>query len=518
MAAVQGVPVGLDRFVPRLASQWDAATPGSAWQALDASLCLVDISGFTSLSERLVRWGRLGTEELTDVLNRSFGSMLDLAYARGGGLLKFGGDGLLLLFEGAQHPHRACAAAVEMRTALRDAARISTSVGAVGLRMAVGVHSGEVHVFRVGTSHLELVVTGPAATITTAMEDVAGPGEIVISSTTRARLPEKAAMTAKERGWLLRWRRPPFVETLPAVQRDPDPAVVTRSVPRALRDHLAGGAVEAEHRVASIGFVRFSGVDSLMAERGPDVVADALHEVVCAVQEAVDAEGVTFLASDVDADGGKVIIVAGVPTWQEDDEGRLLRAARRIADTRPRLPLQIGLNHGHVFSGEIGTARRSTFTVMGDTVNVAARLAAAAPPSRIYATSSILERSRTLFATATLEPLAVKGKSSPLRVLVVGAEAGSRSGRDRDELPFVGRKTEFGVIESHLEMLSSGRGGAMVLVGDTGSGKSRLVNESLVGRGINVFVVRGEPYGTTMPYRALRDPVRDTRRRRARRA
>jgi class 3 adenylate cyclase len=173
------------------------------------------------------------------------------------------------------------------------------------------------------------------------------------------------------------------------------------------------------------------------------------------VQEAVDAEGVTFLATDLDADGGKVIIVAGVPTWQEDDEGRLLRAARRIADARPRLPVQIGLNRGHVFAGEIGTAFRSTFTVMGDTVNVAARLAAATPVGRIYATSSILETSRTLFATATLEPLRVKGKTSPLRALAVGVETGSRSGGDRHELPFVGRKEELGVLEGHLDALSA---------------------------------------------------------------
>ena len=113
MAEVQSVASGLERFVPQLASEWDALAPGSSWQALDASLCFVDISGFTSLSERLVRSGRIGAEELTDVLNRAFGAMLELAYVRGGELLKFGGDALLLLFQGEQHPRQACAAAVE---------------------------------------------------------------------------------------------------------------------------------------------------------------------------------------------------------------------------------------------------------------------------------------------------------------------------------------------------------------------------------------------------------------------
>ena len=208
--------------------------------------------------------------------------------------------------------------------------------------------------------------------------------------------------------------------------------------------------------MASVGFVRFGRRRLAHGRQGPGVAADAVHEVVCAVQEAVDAEGVTFLATDLDADGGKVIIVAGVPTSQEDDEGRLLRAARRIADARPRLPLQIGLNRGHVFAGEIGMALRSTFTVIGDTVNVAARLAAAAAAGRIYATSSILDRSRTLFVTTALEPLRVKGKTKPLRALAVGVETGSRSAGGHDELPFVGRKEELAVLRRHLDALSCG--------------------------------------------------------------
>ena len=67
---------GLGRYVPRRAAEWDLDAPGRRWQEVEASLCFVDISGFTPLSERLARRGRIGAEELTELLNRVFGRML----------------------------------------------------------------------------------------------------------------------------------------------------------------------------------------------------------------------------------------------------------------------------------------------------------------------------------------------------------------------------------------------------------------------------------------------------------
>jgi class 3 adenylate cyclase len=91
----------LERFVPRVAAEWDLDNPGALYREIDGTLCFVDISGFTNLSEKLARRGRIGAEELTEVLDRVFGEMLRLAYDRGGSLLKFGGDALLLMFEGS---------------------------------------------------------------------------------------------------------------------------------------------------------------------------------------------------------------------------------------------------------------------------------------------------------------------------------------------------------------------------------------------------------------------------------
>src|SRR5438093_10632152 len=100
MAVRDKGPSALAPYVPRLALEWAQTASDLRWRQLDGSLVFVDISGFTALSERLARRGRQGAEELTGTLSTCFADLLAVAYAAGGSLLKFGGDALLLLFDG----------------------------------------------------------------------------------------------------------------------------------------------------------------------------------------------------------------------------------------------------------------------------------------------------------------------------------------------------------------------------------------------------------------------------------
>ncbi len=508
MATVTTEPSSLARYVPRLSAEWDMHS-SDPWREIEGTLCYIDISGFTALSEKLARRGRIGAEELTEVLNYVFGRMLGISYDRGGALLKFGGDALLLVFRGPDHPIQACSAAVEMQGALREASNYQTSAGRLRLRMSVGLHSGTIHLFRVGESHKELILTGPAASATTEMEETAVAGEILISSATRAALPVGSATKQKGDGWLLNWRKARLECCGWSPRVDLEPDAIVSGIPLALRDYLQYGAAEPEHRIATVGFIKYEGVDHLMERGGPEAVAAALDELIRTVQSAVDEEGVTFLASDIDQDGGKVILVGGVPGAQEDDEGRVLRAVRRITDRAGTLPLKVGVNQGHVFVGEIGTDFRATYTIMGDTVNLAARLMAAASPGEVYAGPAVLDRSLTLFETTALEPFHVKGKEHPVQAYAMGARTGRRPKEHKADLPFAGRTEELTMLHSMVEGLFAGTGDAVAIIGERGVGKSRLVDEILpsLERAEHIDI-RAEPYGIGTPYRPLRDPVR----------
>ena len=467
-------------FIPRLTLDWLREDPDRAWLEVDGTLAFIDISGFTAMSERLSSLGKAGAEEVTDVMNATFAALLAVAYEQGGGLLKFGGDALLLLYEGPDHPSRAARAAFEMRRTLRAIGRPRTSAGAVQLKMHAGLHSGLFQFFLVGSTHRELLVTGPAATRTVEMEATSEAGEILVSSETAATLGVETLAEEKGEGRLLR-AAPDVqgeIEPLPNVEGLP----LETAVPAPLRAQLLEiGPLEGEHRHASIAFLRFSGTDEIIATEGPEAASDALEALVRAVQDAAEEHQVTFLESDVDKDGGRIILVSGAPQTFGDDEERMLRTVRAIVDSGLPLPVHIGVSEGRVFTGQVGASFRRTYTVLGDTAALAARLMSRAGEDEIWVSAGALSRGGSAFEATELEPLTLKGKSEPVRAFVLGdllpETARAEQAPTEEQLPFVDRERERAVLSASVAPVRMGFGTLVELVGEPGIGKSRLADE-----------------------------------------
>ena len=500
-------------YVPRILLDHLATEPEGRFRVVDGTCVFVDVSGFTKLSERLARrGGREGAEQLADAIGACFESLLGVAYDKGGGLLKFGGDALLLMFDGAAHRERACASALAMAARLRELGPIDTGSGRVTLRMSVGVHSAEYLLFAVGESHRELLIAGPAASEVVRMEKEAGAGEIVVSAATAAGLPDSCLGGARGGGRLL--RAPPVIlRMLPAPEvAGPRAGGAHLALSTELRAHVLAGPQPPEHRIVTVAFLRFEGTDALAAERGAAGTADALHRLVTLVQDAADAEQVCFLGSDIDADGGKLILTAGAPRAHGDEDERMLLTLRRIADAGPPLPLRIGTTRGPLFAGDIGPRHRRTYTVMGDVVNLAARLMAKAPPGAIYATPTVLERSSTRFETTPLRPFAVKGKALPVEAVALGPVVLSRAvarGPVPLRFPLIGRDRELEQIVRALDDARRGRGRLIELVSEPGMGRSRLMEEvrDRAG-GVRVLHATCEAYTSTTPYATWRELLR----------
>ena len=211
----------------------------------------------------------------------------------------------------------------------------------------------------------------------------------------------------------------------------------------------------------------------------------------------------TFLGTDIDHDGGKIILVSGVPRRAGDDEQRMLITLRQITSEELPLGLRIGVNTGPVFAGDVGTPFRRTFTVMGDTVNLAARLMAKASPGQVLATSDVLDRSSVRFATTPLPPFMVKGKKRPVTAYAVGAAHRSRDHRV-DRLPLTGVADELQALGSDLDAVMTGAGRVVEIVGDQGTGKSRLVEELARRAGtMRAMTILCESYETTTPYASI---------------
>ncbi len=495
------------RHVPDLVAQWAADTPHLTRLAREGTLLHADVTGFTAISERLEGRGARGTEELIDTLNRIFGAVLDTAAGRGGDLLKFGGDALLFLFTGDGHAVRAAATAAELHREVRRAAAQRSRFGRLRLVVSIGLASGDVDVLLVGRGHRELVVAGPVLAEVLAAEKDAGPGQTRLAPSTVLLLPRTAVADPAGRA-LLRWRRAPA--SLPPAPR-PRPEVsqeILRTLlPTGLAAMLAVG-VEPGHRVATIAFVRCTGLDSLLLD-GESAAVAAADEVVSTATEVFASLGVHLYAVDAAPDGFTLFAGIGAPNAEEDEEARMVRAVTRLVGTPLPLRLAAGVNRGHVVGAEIGSDARAAYSAMGDTTNTAARIAARAEPGTVLVHPAVLDRANALFEAASVGPFVFKGKALPLTVYAVGRELGHRDEDTDRGLPLLGREAPVAALERLVASLREGAGDVVTIGAAAGLGKTRLAREVLGDAGVRVVVARGEPSLSTTPYGAVGSAVRD---------
>ena len=139
------------------------------------------------------------------------------------------------------------------------------------------------------------------------------------------------------------------------------------------------------------------------------------------------------------------------------------------------------MSEGRVFTGQVGASFRRTYTVLGDTAALAARLMARAGEDEIWVSAGALSRGGGSFASTELEPLSLKGKAEPVQAFVLGdllaAPERAEPADVREELPFFDRERERAVLGASVAPVRMGFGTLVELVGEPGIGKSRLAQE-----------------------------------------
>lgn len=496
-------------YLTALHQAWLLDAPELGWRDDEGTLVFFDISGFTPLTERLAINGKIGGEELTDVLGHVFGGLLDAAQRFGGHTLKFGGDAVLLHFSGEAHARRACAGAWAMQQTMRRHRRLKTSVGTVSLGASCGIASGPVHLFLAGREFRELIVAGPTTSEALAMESAARAGEILVAPSTAESLERELLGSPGPGGG-----RP--LLAAPAADEDP----VTRpprmpdvpGVQPALIPYLRHSA-EGEHRQATVAFLQYRGVDEVLEAEGPAGLHAQLEELVDAVQQACTRHQVTFVGTDCDRGAGKIMLATGAPVTGVHDEDRMLLCLRDVLAAETKLAVRAGVNRGRVFTVHLGAPQRRAWTTMGETTNLAARVMGRAEERTVLATRAVLELTVTPFALRWVEPFKVKGVAAAVEAALVGDVSDERPARRETapgrRTPFVGREEEFATL---VELVDAASGSVVELRGEAGIGKSRLLDElatTALEHGHRVILVEGRPYGTDSAYGAVRPPLRE---------
>ena len=226
--------------------------------------------------------------------------------------------------------------------------------------------------------------------------------------------------------------------------------------------------------------------------------------------------------------GDAMVVFFGAPVAHEDDPERAVRAALEMvaevdefarqlkADRGIEFRIRAGINSGPVLVGNVGSDLRFEYTALGDTMNVAARMEAAAEPGQVVITASTYRFVADAFDVDDLGGISVKGKAEPVhayRVLGIKAVRGRRRGLQAVGLssPLVGRSAELDALRSLFSIVQAGRGRVAVIVGEPGIGKSRLLAEFRAAIGdANPSWIEGHcvSYGRTLPYHLVLDLVR----------
>ena len=526
------------------------------------TMMFADISGFTAMSEKLSQLGKEGAEEITAIVNRFFAALLDVTEHYGGDLLKFGGDALLVFFGGQDYAHRACLAALQMQATMSRFSETPTSQGIFRLQMTIGLGTGPLFMANLGSKEgLEFAVMGRAMAQMAQAEAWASAGEIFVDTETYRAVVD-LAITDKRRdsfhqllGFQVggpgsfgpRTKGPDLggapedpLAALPAPPpaRDkllPWLANTVRHI-RALELFLPPGlmdkikveperiAIGGEYRQVTVLFVNFYGIDEIIEQLGKARAAEItaiLNAHFTTMEHIIARYGGVVNKVDSYAVGHRIMALFGAPRAHIDDPERAVRAALEMQEAMAAfaelntscgsfsLKQRIGVNTGLVFAGNVGSLTRQEYSVMGDEVNLTARLMAVATEGQVLVSQSTARQSGGTFLLREQEPVRVKGKSLPVHNYEV---LGLQERRARERRPLVGRDDEWQAIHELTDLALAGETQVLTIVGDVGLGKSRLLDEVTAhwtGHGALSLSANCPSFGRHTPYLPWLDLLRD---------
>jgi class 3 adenylate cyclase len=246
--------------------------------------------------------------------------------------------------------------------------------------------------------------------------------------------------------------------------------------------NLLSGVHQDELRSVTALFADIVGSTGIGEHLAPDEVQTLVGECVTRMSRIVEHHGGTIDAYM----GDGIAAFYGFPSAREDDAQRAAHAALEIIAeigayaqevrsvwSLPDFNIRVGLNTGQVGVGLVGVGERRA-VALGDTMNVAARLQSNAEPGTILVGARTARELQERFLLEPLGEITVKGRDAAVEVWRLLRPTTTR--RPTMPRPFVGREQEREQLRALLDAVSSGRGDAVVVVGDPGIGKTRLLD------------------------------------------
>jgi class 3 adenylate cyclase/predicted ATPase len=311
----------------------------------------------------------------------------------------------------------------------------------------------------------------------------------------------------EEEGRGLVWTDPPAPTAEPL-----SPAV---SSPQVASSSVVLHPSDAERRQLTVLFCDLVDSTPLTSQLDPEdyrTVVRAYQETAAAVVQRYDGHIAQYL-------GDGLLVYFGYPQAHEDDAQRAVRTglellaamrtlnSRLVQDQGVRLAVRIGIHTGLVVVGAMGSGGRHEHLALGETPNVAARLQGLAAPDTVVLSDTTSRLVQGYFVCQDRGVQTLKGIATPVRISQVVGESTAQSRLDVAAVsgltPLVGRETEVTLLRERWTQARSGLGQVVLLSGEAGIGKSRLVRaltERVVAEGVPRLTLHCSPYHTNSAF------------------
>ncbi|MBI5931592.1 MAG: AAA family ATPase [Chloroflexi bacterium] len=480
-------------------------------------------------------------EILTEVINDYFATMLEIIAKSNGELLKFAGDALLVFFPDEKGesdvPAKAIRTGLRMQRAMMQKFQpIQHSVLAemfgedhgMELTMSVGISMGRLFEALVGNDiQRDHIIQGILPGMAMLAEEAGVRDDVIVDTGLFADYHNDFEMVPtqdegfyqvvdnfgnalsdyeinapkRRRGGVAGLLSFEDKDLLADLQKEYQKlAIVAKYVAPEIVNKLAltGDHVESENRPATVMFVNFNGFAELLEQWGAEnlsLLVSVLDRYYGTMQRVVASNGGSLTRTDPFGRGTKMLITFGAPVAHPDDPVRAVATAMemnwqldrlntRLLDELPKelhrwpfISQKMGIAQGFVYAGEAGWRARREYTVMGDDVNLAARLMKAAESGQVVISNRVYRRVNPHFQTVDLPPLKLKGKAQPVQAYSVqGVTARSADLPMTSTTKFVGRDVLMLTLSYALQTAKGPRRRrAFAFVGETGVGKTRIM-------------------------------------------
>lgn len=488
-----------DILYQRLVNTPDAINEPTA-DHLSCAVMFADISGFTPLTEHFAQQGSQGAEKLTLILNDYFGQLINIVKHHGGDVIKFAGDALLALWPSHQHSLSTTTAwAAECGLRVQEALGNYPIDGIERhLQLRITIGAGDLRMIFVGGvyNRWEYAVDGEPLIQVGIAGLSAKPGDVILSGDAFALIEHQAFGVAIDpRATLLQ-----SLTLNTPITHQADNAPVDIALYQALRGYLPGAIVHrleagqtdwlGELRRVTILFINLPDLDARtslpLAQNAMSAMQTSLYHFEGSINKL-----------SVDDKGTSLVAVLGLPPFaHEDDPIRGLKAAIAIqkALKESNLESSIGISTGRVYCGVVGSTERREYTVMGDSVNMAARLMQAANKSAngILCDSMTYQGAKTQISFDSPQYIKIKGKEG-LNEVYSPYEGNNNTADSTDtNVHLIGRISERMELMHHLhEYLAQPDNRLLIIEGEAGIGKSALLQDFVNQISASMIVLTG---------------------------